>query len=399
MAGGAEMTSVLGGSGFQRAPALRRRVAPDAAAVRALYVDDGRNMRQVSKQLGISAERVEASLREAGIVRRDARRACPVGEVELRRLFQQEKVSARGLARRWGSTVRTVNRWLAEAGLIGPSGSFDVEELRRLYVEQKLPTREVARRLGCSVTTAKTAIERAGITRRVSGADQYSEHRAAITEEDLQRVYVQGGRNLKDAAEELGVSVNWLRKRLAQAGLAKRPGTHTPHTPYARAELRQKSAALYEAGASIRAVAAELGVGYSAVRVALHQAGVPIRRGGSSQVPEDAAPRLLVEDLYADPAVVACLRRHRVAIPELSGWQAAGPTQTLAPLPLSPALVRELYEALGLAMLHITMLCGVGMGSVSTALEQGGVTRRPMHAPSPWLARTYGAAPGGPPPA
>lgn len=53
-------------------------------------------------------------------------------------------------------------------------------------------------------------------------------------------------------ARLLGVSVNYLRKRLAEAVLAKHPGTHTSKTQYSRTELRRQARQLCEAGASIR---------------------------------------------------------------------------------------------------------------------------------------------------
>lgn len=390
--GALRTAAVDGRDGLRPAQRWQRLPAPDSAAIQALYLTQKLNTVQIGKQLGISRERVERSLRESGTPRHDGRKPCPVSQEELRRMHRATPaVSGRnGLAQQLGAAKATVNRWLAEAGLLEPTGSLDVDELRRLYVDEKLPTREVARRMGCSLTGAKIAMERAGIPRRVSGAENYSEHRAAITEEKLREVYVDGGLSLKDAAASLGVGVNYLRKRLAEAGLAKRPGTHTPKTQYSRAELRQLAAQMYEAGASIRAVAAGLGVGYAAARTALHEAAVPIRRGGSPYTPEDVPPRRMIDDLYADPAIVACLHRHGVAVPEADEWSPAGPTQTLAPLPLSHDLLRELYDDIGLALLQITMLCGVGTTTVTTGMADAGITSRAMHAPSPWLVKTYG---------
>jgi hypothetical protein len=140
---------------------------------------------------------------------------------------------------------------------------------------------------------------------------------------------------------------------------------------------------LYEGGMTMKAVGLELGVSVGTVRVALHQSGVQVRRGGFSS-PHDEG-RTLLDDLYGDPKVIKVLSRHGVVVPK--EWSPAGPFESLAPLPLPRDLVTELYEGVGLPILHMSMLLGVGLGSVRSALITAGVELRPKGQDAPWTTR------------
>ena len=157
---GVQAAAIDGRDGLRPAQPWRRLPAPDAAAIQALYLQQKLNTVQIGKQLGISRERVERSLQESGTPRHDGRKPCPVSQEELGRMHRETPaVSGRnGLAQQLGAAKPTVNRWLAEAGLLEPTGSLDVDELRRLYIDEKLPMREVARRMGRSLTGAQIAM-------------------------------------------------------------------------------------------------------------------------------------------------------------------------------------------------------------------------------------------------
>lgn len=383
-----------GSDNLRSAPRFRRQSAPDVEELGRLYVDEARTETEIARLLNVSRERVAETLQAAGIARRDGRLPCPVSAAELRRLHVDEKQTVRSLAGRFQTSDIVVQRWLADAGVTSAPTDLDLEEVRRLYVDQQMSMAKTAEKLGSSKHQVQRALVAAGIPRRYRGYTTPTPARAAVTDDRLREVYVERGLNLNDAAKELGVSVWFLRRRLAEAGLAKRPGTFTPHTPYTRAELRAKSSELYGNGMTMRDVAANLGVEISTVRQALHEAGAPVRRGGLPRNTEGKPPRILIDDLYADPAIVVCLIRHDVLVPGSAAWEVAGPTQTLAPLPLSTALVAELYADLGLTAFHISLLCGVGEESVKSRLRLVGLAPRPAGQPSPWMIATYGLPPG-----
>ena len=99
--------------------------------------------------------------------------------------------------------------------------------------------------------------------------------------------------------------------------------------------------------------------------------------------------RLVLRDLYRDPEVVEVLRRFDVALPGAEGWTRVGPFDTVAPLPLPAALLRDLYQRLGLSAFHISLLCGVGTLGVLNRLRVVGIEVRPSGQPCPWTERTY----------
>ena len=92
---------------------------------------------------------------------------------------------------------------------------------------------------------------------------------------------------------------------------------------------------------------------------------------------------------YADPCVVAALRRHRVQVPDEADWHVTGPFHTYVPLPVPAALVRELYVDIGLSIRHIALLIGLGDFATRSRLIQAGVTFRPSQERCPWNRRRY----------
>jgi hypothetical protein len=208
-------------------------------------------------------------------------------------------------------------------------------------------------------------------------------NRAKVTNRRLVDLYVTKKLNVLETAALLGVSTEYLSKRLHEAGLTKRPGTFTPRGPWDQDELRDEASRLYEGGMTMKGVGQELGVSVGTVRVALHQAGVQVRRGGFASDRDEG--RTLLDDLYGDPKVVKVLARHSVVVPE--EWSPAGPFESLAPLPLPTVLVRDLYEAVGLPILHMSLLLGVGQGAIRTGLTAARVDLRPAGLDAPWTTR------------
>lgn len=124
------------------------------------------------------------------------------------------------------------------------------------------------------------------------------------------------------------------------------------------------------------------------MRLALHSAGVPVRAGGGARG-SDGPARVLLDELYGDPQIVAVLRDHQVQVPGPEGWQRAGPLESYAPLPLAGGLLQALYVDIGLAMNEIAMLCGVGTGTVRGGLLAHGIELRSNRQLSPWKQRRH----------
>ncbi|MGB4758425.1 MAG: hypothetical protein WBP26_00005 [Candidatus Saccharimonadales bacterium] len=152
------------------------------------------------------------------------------------------------------------------------------------------------------------------------------------------------------------------------------------------AELQARAAELYEQGLSMAEVGVRLGLTSSTISKALHVARIPVR--GNAVAHRDRSGRLLVDDLYADREVLNALLEYGVHVPQ--EWSEAGPFTVYAPLPLPAGLLDRLYSDIGLSAQHIALLCGVGVGAVSSQLARHGIARRPAHTPSPWNQRRRG---------
>ena len=274
----------------------------EPAVVAALYAE-GRTEREIAVELGVSRQRIADALAAAGVVRREPGRRCPVDSVELHRLVIDEGLNQAQLAHRFGAASGTVSRWLAECGLGMPDSRVDPAQLRELYVTQRLTTREVGAELGMSHNRVIRELELAGIPRRSRHERRPRDARAEVTKEAAEELYVRRGLTVRELAETFGVSDEYLRKRLREFGIAKRPGSFRPKLARRRSDLMADAAELYApAGATMRDVADELGISTSIVRELLHEAGVTVRPPGRHPI---GTERRVLRDLYRDP-VTCC---------------------------------------------------------------------------------------------
>jgi transposase len=376
-------TTNLRGTHALPTPPRRRGVTIDMKTLRLLYIDEGRTEAQIAQHLDVSRTRVAEAMERAGIARRTTQRTCPLSAEDLRTAFGAPGATKASLARRFRVSAATIGRWLADAGLLSPDPRIDHRRLEKLYVEEALTTREVAEKLRITPERVRRELAISGIPARSNHVRRPRENRAKVTDRLLVELYVKKKYSVVEVATVLQVGTEYVRKRLHEIGLTKRQGTFTPHTKWESSELRLRAAELYESGLSMKAVGEELRVSVGTVRVALHEAGVPVRRGGASAKREEG--RILLDDLYADQDVLRGLAHHGVVVPD--EWTPAGPFESLAPLPLSMGLVTELYERVGLPIFHISLLLGVGRGAVRSGLKRAGVTLREPGQQAPWTVR------------
>src|SRR5664279_1206816 len=240
---------------------------------------------------------------------------------------------------------------------------------------------EMRCRLGNRHARSAVHLRQRGIGHRGAGA--------AVTDTALAEVYRRPGMTIAKAAAHFGVSDEYLRRRIAEAGLTRRPGTFAPRSAYPPDVLQAKAVKLYATGMTMREVGARLGVSSSTVSMALHAAKAPVRPSGGARPEAHDTPRTLITDLYANPDVVAALRRHHVQVPDEAEWHVTGPFHSYVPLPVPAAFVRELYVDIGLSIHHIALLIGLGDFATRNRLIQAGVTFRPSQERCPWNHRRY----------
>ncbi len=361
---------------------------PDPELVRRMFVDEGRTEVEIAAAMKISGAWLAAVLTELGVDRgRRVRRVCPVGEADLRVLLKQGATVA-SLARRFSVAKVTVQRWLAGAGLLLADSAVDVAALSRLYVEQGLTIGEVAAALGLCRARVEVALAVAGIPARRRTEPQPSGRRADVTEEMLRELYSRPEVTVRVLVERFGVSQDYLRRRLHALGLTRRPGTFAPRLPSpTRQGLAGRAPTLYRQGWTLKQIAEQLATSVSTVRAALVAARVPVRGAGGGPRSSERPARVLLDDLYADPDIVAVLAEHGVRRPGAAGWKRTGARQTYAPLPLTAGLLTALYLDVGLATSDIALLCGVGNNMVSSGLHEHNVELRPAKIASPWKQR------------
>jgi len=191
---------------------------------------------------------------------------------------------------------------------------------------------------------------------------------------------------IAQAATHFGVSEEYLRRRIAETGLTRRPGTFAPRSAWSPNVLQAKAVQLYATGMTMRQVGARLGVSSATISQALHAAKVPVRPGGGSRPEAHGAPRTLISDLYADPGIVAALRRRHVQVPDEADWQVTDAFHSNASLPVPATLLRQLYVDIDLSIHHIAMLIGVGDFATRGRLIQAGVPFRPSQLRCSWTA-------------
>jgi DNA-directed RNA polymerase specialized sigma24 family protein len=148
------------------------------AELRRLYEQDRLTPAEIGERLGVSGRTIRVWLHQVGVAlrprRERRRRHLPPADTELRRCYHDEGLTADQLAARHGVSATTVKRWLHRAGIPrraagrgsrAPTG----EELRRLYQGEGLSTTQIAQRYGVSQSTAHRWLRAAQIPLRLAG--------------------------------------------------------------------------------------------------------------------------------------------------------------------------------------------------------------------------------------
>jgi transposase-like protein len=145
-----------------------------------------------------------------------------VSAAGLEKAFAAPGATIASLARRFGVSDATVARWLADAGLLPPDPSIDHRRLEKLYVNRALTIAEVAEKL--RISPARVSRARSWSPASISGPLP----RAAVTDRRLVDLSVTKKHSVVETAGLLGVSTEYVSKRLHEAGLTKRPGDLHP---------------------------------------------------------------------------------------------------------------------------------------------------------------------------
>lgn len=387
---------------------LRRgpRQALDPARVRQL-IDDGCSVPQIADLTHRAPSTIYGLLRanswSAPPPPRRPRVPALNAPLVLRR-YQQDRVSIVRIAAKLRCSTDRVRTVLVDYGVpIRLPGRRDdrrptpitAGQLQALYVEEDLTIGAVAARLGCSDSRVAAASERHQIP---THADAYRHHRVPAVDVDvdaLTSLYVD--QQLDDIAiaalfhvppvrirRRYRTSAPVVRGWLTERGIPVQPRTSRADRQQLDPQLRRER---YEDQQwSAAQIAAEEHTTVQRVLRALHENGVPVRRGGFPSGRQTEA-YLLLDDLYTDPGVLALLQRHHIPVRPQHGPIAARFPQ---PAPLTTTLLRQGYLEIGLSAQHIELLTGQPAGQILDALHGAAIPVRTLEGtPSPWLVRHH----------
>ena len=372
-------------------PGWSRLTAP---LLHKLYVEEGLTVREVASRAGGSSARVLAALRRAGIDRRprgapSGSRMVPLTPELLERLYVVEGLSAAAVAAQVGGGGGRVLAALARFDIprrpqgVPSAGRLTIsrEELVDAYVHRREGADLIAAGHGVAVWQVRLRLRADGV-RRPSGAPRRLAPSPPAAE--LRRLYVEQGWTLAELVAHYRTGRPNVRAWLDEAGVPVAPRM----TRAQRRRLPESEVidSYWDRGWSASEIAAGMGTTVDQVLRCLHDARAPVRLG----LGRDGA-LCVIDQLYADPEVLAALARHSIASrPE------PGPIAERFPEPcrLTIPVLRSLYDRLGLSARHVELLTGVPEDQVLDALHAAGIPVRPLGSFSPWRQRQLGAAEG-----
>ncbi len=256
--------------------------------------------------------------------------------------------------------------------------------------------RQLAMTTGCSRATITKLLESAGLQPAPRGRGRPRVARrttvAEWMQETIRSLYVEQRLSRRQIAERLGIGEHTVRSTLQRAAVQTRTRGRLNREDRTRLSADHARHLYIDRRLTIAATADRLGLGMSVVAASLHEAGVGVRRPTWRE--PDEYVHVLAE-LYTDPAVLEVLDRHSVPRRPDPGY-----LSTRFPEPVSPheQLLRDLYEEVGLAIIHIELLTGLPTTTIRRRLMKFGIPRRRPGGLCPWRRSISGitASPASP---
>jgi len=248
--------------------------------------------------------------------------------------------------------------------------------------------RELASATGQSRAAIRAVIVAAGYSPAARGAGRPRPRRRLAVSNQLSKrirsLYVEHRLSRHEIAEQLDIPEHTIRIVLERLGIKTRTRgrlnredrTRIPPSELERLYVRQQL--------TMAQVAAKLGTSLSVVAASLHDFGIGVRRPTGRAHSEEVR---VLNALYRDCGVLAVLARHGVPSAAMPGQLAERLPERV---PLTEALVRELYLGCGLSAVHIEMLTGNPAVEVYRTLTRFGIPRRSAGGLSPWRRRVSG---------
>jgi transposase len=262
----------------------------------------------------------------------------------------------------------------------------DADKLAHLYLCRGLSTYAIGEITGLSRQRVTRMLRRAGVPLRPRGAGRLR----PLRRDDppgLRQVMVglyQAGRlSSPQIAAIVAMPERTVRDRLRRYGIQARTRGrwNREDRQIVPAELLDD---LYtRLGMTADEVGRRLGTSRGIVLRSAHDAGIPVRAGGAVPVqgPEEIE---LIDALYADPLIAAVLDTRGIPRmpPGAPGWE-----RFPVPVPLTTALVKDLYWGCGTALSHIELLTGQPAMTIRGFMHRAGIPLRHPGGRTPFLRR------------
>jgi len=356
-----------------------RRVTIDAVAVREAYVDQNRPMSAIAEQFGVNLGVVRRTLVDQGVPIRRHHQSVPCEE--LKALYVEKKMGTLAIAEHFGVSRSQVFTSLDRCAIPRrkPRAPEVSDQELQVHLDAGLSDIEIADLYAVKAWNVRERCRQAGLRRPPGGrfVSQVPPKPAAL---DLQQVYVEQCQSLSAIATEHNVTANTVKHWLEADGIQPREaGRDTrPANPGELSPTQLRDLYLVK-GWTSEEIAAHLGRSKKLVILALHHAGVPLRRPGAGGPRQ--TPVALLTALYDDVEVCDTLTGHNVPIVRTFGT----PSQRFPVKPeLTRSLVAALYQQHGLSLLHIHLLTGHTSSAVRGIAQTTGLVLR-AGGRSPWV--------------
>jgi len=265
-------------------------------------------------------------------------------------------------------------------------GSQETPWLAHLYLCLGLSTYTIAERTGVDRQRVTRALRKSGVPLRPRGAGRLRPERRAW-DPDLPRLIsalYEGARlDSRQIAAILGMPERTVRDRMRRYGIAARTRGGWNREDRTKVSPEVLEYLYSELGMTAAEVGGRLGMSGNTVLRNAHAFGIPVRSGGVVPLagPDDIE---LVTALYADPLIDAVLTTH--AVPRVP---ADGPLSDRfpRPVPLTIALVKDLYWGCGAGLSHIELLTGQPSESVRGFMRRAHIPMRHPGGRTPFLRR------------
>jgi hypothetical protein len=261
------------------------------------------------------------------------------------------------------------------------------ERLAHLYLCRGLSTSRIAELSGLDRQCVTQALRAADVPLRPRGSGRSGTARRRADPPGLRQLltelYEVRKLNSRQIAVITGVPERTVRYRLRQYGIQTRSrgGWNREDRQTVPAETLRD---LYgQRGMTAAEIGTLTGTSCNAVLRSAHALGVPVRVGRSVALtgPDEIE---LVKALYEDDLIVAVLDAHEISRVPPGGhiWE-----RFPEPVPLSTALVKDLYWACGAGLDHIELVTGQPAMTVRAFMRRAGIPVRRRGGRTPFLRR------------